>query len=124
FDYITAARQMVQQGDWITPHFYGEARLVKPILFYWILIIAFKIFGIHIAIARLCSAAASAAAVVMIWLTGRHLLGKRAALLTAVIAAGHLTVVQLSRAASVDTSLWAFTSVATYAFIRVALPVE
>src|SRR5208282_3795820 len=71
FDYITAARQMVVQGDWITPHFNGEARLVKPILFYWILIIAFKIFGIHIAVARLCSAAASAAAVIMIWLTGR-----------------------------------------------------
>ncbi|MGA3067881.1 MAG: glycosyltransferase family 39 protein [Tepidisphaeraceae bacterium] len=124
FDYITAARQMVEQGDWITPHFNGEARLVKPILFYWILGGAFKIFGIHIAVARLCSAAASMAAIIMIWLTARHLLGKRPALIAAVIAAGHLTVVQLSRAASVDTSLWAFTSLATYAFIRVAFPVE
>lgn len=124
FDYITAAREMVEQHDWITPHFNGEARLVKPILFYWILGFAFKIFGIHIAIARLCSAAASAVAILMIWLSGRQLLGNRPALIAAVIAAGHLTVVQLSRAASVDTSLWAFTSIALYAFIRIALPIE
>lgn len=124
FDYITASRQMVEQHDWITPHFNGEARLVKPILFYWIIGVAFKIFGIHIAVARLCSAAATFAAIFMIWLTARHLLGNRPALLAAVIAAGHLTVVQLSRAAITDASLWAFTSVALYAFIRIVLPVE
>jgi 4-amino-4-deoxy-L-arabinose transferase-like glycosyltransferase len=124
FDYITAAREMVEHHDWITPHFNGEARLVKPILFYWILGAAFKVFGVHIAVARLCSAAASGVAIFMIWMAARYLLGARAALIAAVIAAGHLTVVQLSRAASVDTSLWAFTSIATYAFIRIGLPDE
>jgi len=124
FNYIDASRGMVEQGDWITPHFNGEARVVKPVLFYWIVAATFKIFGAHVALARLCSAAAEAAGVVMVGLTARHLLGNRAALLAALFAAGHLSVAQLSHVASVDPTLWAFTAVANCAFIRVAFPLD
>lgn len=124
FNYITASRQMVEQGDWITPHFNGEARVVKPILVYWIFAAAFKIFGVHIAVARLCSAAAAMSGVLVTGLTGRHLLGTRAGLLAAVFAAGHLTVLHLSHSASVDTTLWAFTALANYATIRILFPLE
>jgi len=120
FNYITAAREMVEGGDWITPHFNGAPRLVKPILFYWIVAGAYKVFGVHIATARLCSAAAAAVGVLGVWLTARQLVARSTALLAAIIAAGNLCVVQLSRTALTDPTLWAFVALANYAFVRLA----
>ncbi|HXE52101.1 MAG TPA: glycosyltransferase family 39 protein, partial [Tepidisphaeraceae bacterium] len=75
FNYITASREMVKTGDWVTPHFNGAPRLVKPILFYWIIAGAYKVFGVHVAVARLCSTAACAVGVLAVWLTARWLIG-------------------------------------------------
>ena len=33
--YAEAAREMVEGGDWLTPHFNYEERWQKPILYYW-----------------------------------------------------------------------------------------
>ncbi len=41
--YACAARQMLRDGDWIVPKFNGEVRLVKPILFYWVIAATGKI---------------------------------------------------------------------------------
>jgi 4-amino-4-deoxy-L-arabinose transferase-like glycosyltransferase len=34
--YAEAAREMVESGDWITPHFNYQPRFQKPILYYWL----------------------------------------------------------------------------------------
>ena len=34
--YAEAAREMVEGGDWLTPHFNFEERWQKPILYYWL----------------------------------------------------------------------------------------
>ena len=34
--YAEAAREMVERGDWLTPHYNYEIRFQKPILFYWL----------------------------------------------------------------------------------------
>ena len=122
FNYITAAREMVEKGDWITPHFNDAPRLVKPILFYWIVAGAYKVLGVHMAVARLCSAAGAAVGVFAVWLTARQFLDRTAALLAAVIAATNFAVVQLSRVAITDPTLWAFVALANYAVIRLLFP--
>jgi 4-amino-4-deoxy-L-arabinose transferase-like glycosyltransferase len=122
--YITAARRMVETGDWITPHFNGEPRILKPVLFYWIIAGADKLFGPYVTVARLCSAAAAAGGVLLVWLMGQHLLGRRAALLAALFAAAHLAIAQTIRFATTDTTLWLFCCLANYAWIRIALPRE
>ena len=33
--YAESAREMIEQGDWITPHYNYEYRFQKPVLFYW-----------------------------------------------------------------------------------------
>jgi 4-amino-4-deoxy-L-arabinose transferase-like glycosyltransferase len=53
--FVEAARQMERTGDWITPYFNGETRFDKPPLIYWLMVLSFKIFGIHEAAARLPS---------------------------------------------------------------------
>ena len=41
--YACAARTMLRDHDWIVPKFNGEVRLVKPILFYWLIAATGKI---------------------------------------------------------------------------------
>jgi 4-amino-4-deoxy-L-arabinose transferase-like glycosyltransferase len=45
--FAEASRQMLVTGDWITPYFDGATRFDKPPLVYWIMAIAFKLFGVN-----------------------------------------------------------------------------
>lgn len=121
FNYITAAREMVETGDWVTPRFNDAPRLVKPILFYWMVAGAYKIMGVHVAVARLCSTAGAAGGVLAVWLTARYLLDGATALLATVIATTNVAVLQLSRAAIPDPTLWAFVALANYAVIQLLI---
>jgi len=47
------ARNMLDSGDWVTPHLAGIAYLEKPPIKYWLIAIAFKLFGVHDWVARL-----------------------------------------------------------------------
>jgi len=59
--FAEAARQMVETGDWITPYFNGETRFDKPPLIYWLMGIAYHLFGISEWSARLPSAISATA---------------------------------------------------------------
>ncbi len=58
--FAEAARQMTVTGDWITPFFNGEPRFDKPPLIYWLMAIAYLLFGVNEWAARLPSALAAA----------------------------------------------------------------
>ena len=42
-----AARTMMETGDWVTPRLDGVAYLEKPPLYYWPIVLSYKVFGIH-----------------------------------------------------------------------------
>ena len=70
--YAWVARDMVETGDWITPHLYGKPWFEKPPLFYWGAALCFKLFGVSEAAARLPSAiSALLATLAMAWLALR-----------------------------------------------------
>lgn len=54
--FAEAARQMVVTGDWITPYFNQETRFDKPPLIYWLMAIAYQLFGVNEWAVRLPSA--------------------------------------------------------------------
>src|ERR1700736_4189536 len=41
------ARNMLASGDWVTARLDGVVFLEKPPLYYWPMIISYKIFGVH-----------------------------------------------------------------------------
>ena len=43
--YAEAAREMVESGDWLTPHFNYEQRWQKPALYYWLAASTYLITG-------------------------------------------------------------------------------
>ena len=73
--YAQSAREMVEQGDWITPHYNYEYRFQKPVFFYWMVAVAYKVAGVSEAAARFPSALAGLALALMTWAIGRRWVG-------------------------------------------------
>jgi 4-amino-4-deoxy-L-arabinose transferase-like glycosyltransferase len=71
--YAGAAREMVETNQWLLPTNDGAPRLQKPPLLYWLMIVSFKLFGVHTAAARLPVALAVVATAALIFLIGEKL---------------------------------------------------
>ena len=69
--YAEAGREMVERGDWLTPHFNYAVRFQKPILFYWVVATAYSIAGVGPAAARFGSALAGLGIVLLAFACGR-----------------------------------------------------
>ena len=71
--YAEASREMVESGDWLTPHFNYEDRWQKPVLYYWLTAATFLITGPTEAAARWWSAASGVGLVLLTWGAARRL---------------------------------------------------
>ncbi|MCC7213108.1 MAG: glycosyltransferase family 39 protein [Candidatus Brocadia sp.] len=71
--YASAANDMVTNNHWIVPHFNGAPRINKPPLFYWVIAISYKIFGISEFSARLPATLAAIGTVLITYLWGKRL---------------------------------------------------
>jgi 4-amino-4-deoxy-L-arabinose transferase-like glycosyltransferase len=76
--YAVAAREMRQTGDWVTPTFNGQPRFDKPILFYYLIVAAYAVFGISEFAARFWSALGGVVLAGLIWALGRRHLPRAA----------------------------------------------
>ena len=99
--YFQSSKRMVQENDWVTPYYFKNARFEKPVIYYWIIALLFKIFGIAWNIARFPSAIFMSGTVVLTYLFGLRLFDKKTALLSSIIA---------------------ITTFATFRYARLALP--
>ncbi len=71
---------MIEQGDWITPHYNYEYRFQKPVFFYWLVALSFLAAGIGEAAARFPAALAGLGLALVTCGCGRRWLGARAGL--------------------------------------------
>jgi 4-amino-4-deoxy-L-arabinose transferase-like glycosyltransferase len=65
--YAEAAREMVEGGDWLTPHFNYRDRFEKPVLYYWLAAAAYRVAGVAEWTARLWSALAGIGLAFLTW---------------------------------------------------------
>src|SRR4051812_3322060 len=65
--YAQVAREMLERHDWVTPVLYSHTWLEKPIGYYWLALVSFKIHGVSDAAARLPSAVAASVMVLFIY---------------------------------------------------------
>ena len=113
--YAGAAREMLERGDWVTPYFNGQPRFDKPILFYWLILLSYRIFGITEFAVRFWSALAGVGLVVLLWRAARRRMGDEAALWTGVAFSANLLTALLARAAVTDMLLTFFVTAAILA---------
>jgi len=71
--YAEASREMVESGDWLTPHFNYEDRWQKPVLYYWLTAVTYLVFGIGEWSARCWSALAGIGLAFSTYAAGRAL---------------------------------------------------
>ena len=76
--YAEAAREMLVRADWVTPTFNGQLRPDKPILFYWLLITSYRVFGMTPFAVRCWSALAGVGLTLLVCAAARRWLGRPA----------------------------------------------
>ena len=112
--YAESAREMVESGDWVTPHYNYEYRFQKPILYYWLVSATYQVWGIGEAAARFPSALAGLALTLMTFGCGRRWFGPRTGLIAGLIVATSFGYFPIARSALPDLPLAFFISLATW----------
>ena len=103
--YAEAAREMVESGDWLVPQFAYQERLNKPPLIYWLTAASIRTFGPQEWAARLVPALAAALGVVVIYLLGTTMAGRRAGVASAVVLLTTLWYLMVARIIVTDMLL-------------------
>jgi 4-amino-4-deoxy-L-arabinose transferase-like glycosyltransferase len=116
--FAEATREMLLSGDWITPHFNFQPRFDKPVLFYWLMALAYKSFGIGEFAARFWSAAFATGLVLSIYTFGRRLLGRQGGLIAGLAFATNIGTAILARAAVTDMTLVFFMTWTLFSFFE------
>ncbi len=116
--YAETAREMIETGDWLTPQFNSTPIFDKPILLYWLMAAAMKIFGLSEFSARLASAVFGMMLLIVTYGLTRWVWSARAGMLAMLILASSLEMVVLSHAALTDMILVFFITVALASFYR------
>src|SRR5262245_41074327 len=81
----TAAYEMLESGDYVTPTFNAVLRSPKPALLYWLQAAAYRVFGINEFAARLPSALAALLTLLLTYELGRRLFDAATGLLAGLI---------------------------------------
>lgn len=116
------ALEMSQRGDWIVPMFNGDLRAHKPVLLYWLMMGAYAVFGVNEFAARLPSALAGLGTVLATYHIGRRLFSAQAGLWASVVLASSMMFPVAARAATPDSVLIFFTTLATWVYVYGAFP--
>ena len=115
-NYVLTAKEMLESGDYLSPHIYGKDWYDKPILFYWELIAAFRVMGISEDSARFFPALF---AVLGIWGTyffGRYLYDRKHGLTAAAILIFSVEYWYIAHAVITDMTLFCAMSAALIFF--------
>ncbi len=104
--YGQTAKEMYLKGEWVTPTLYGQPQFEKPILFYWLIEISYRIFGINEFAVRFPSALFGFLGLIGIYLLGRALFNNRVGIFSSVILATNLEYLILSIGCVTDMVLF------------------
>jgi 4-amino-4-deoxy-L-arabinose transferase-like glycosyltransferase len=112
--YAEASREMVESGDWLTPHFNYTDRWQKPVLYYWLTAATYLVSGPAEWAARLWSALAGLGLVLVAWRAARRFGEAEAWLAGAIVATcygyfamARLALPDLPLAFCITLTIWA-----------------
>ena len=115
--FAQAAKEMHQRSDAVVPYFNGQVFPDKPALMYWAMISAYELFGPTEFAARFWSAVFGIGSVLLTYRLGRMLFSPGVALWSGVILATSLSFDVIARAATPDSFLVFFSTLAVLASV-------
>jgi len=114
--YSEIAREMIETGNWLVPHFWYLPHLDKPPMTYWLVAASMKLFGQNEWAVRLPLALAGISGVWAAWLLGCSIGGRRVGLWSALILQSSLLYFVMARMLTPDIFLTQFVAWAMYFF--------
>jgi 4-amino-4-deoxy-L-arabinose transferase-like glycosyltransferase len=111
-----ATKEMVNDGNWITPTYNGVNRYDKPILFYWLMAASYKTFGINEFGARFPSAFTGFLLCLAVFLFGRRVGNAWTGIYASVALSLSLFYFVYSHAAVTDMALTLFITLSLFSF--------
>lgn len=111
-----AAREMLESGNWITPHFNFEIRTAKPAMLCWLQASSYQVFGINEFGARLPSVLCGLGTVLLTYEFGRRLFSTTTGLISAIVLASCIEFCLISHAATPDPPLILFMTAAMFIY--------
>lgn len=118
FFYFNSAKAMVESGDWLTPQHFENIRFQKPILFYWLIALGFKLFGINWFAARLASILFGLGIICLTFLIARQIFDRKSAILSVFILTTIPFTFRFFRLALPEAMLTFFITLAFFIFLK------
>ncbi len=115
-EYSRCAREMMAGGDWVAPTFNHQLWAEKPVFVYWLMIGAFKAFGPTEFAARFPSAVFAVGTSLLTYHLGRRLFSRAVGLWAGLMLATTILFVVIGRAATLDSTMIFFTTLALLMF--------
>jgi 4-amino-4-deoxy-L-arabinose transferase-like glycosyltransferase len=119
--YVEAAREMVESGDYITPHLNYQIYFSKPILTFWLISWSYLCIGVSEFAARLPFAVIAALLFMTCYYLGRSLLGSRCGIIAGLIAATTPLLLVFAKLSPIDIAFTAFLDIALFSACLSAL---
>lgn len=109
-NYALTAKEMVLSGDWLSPQIYGNYWYDKPVLFYWLTALSFKIFGFTEFAARFFPSVFGLLSLGLVCWGGKKLYSAKAGFYSAVILLSSVEFFLISKSIITDSVLFFFFS--------------
>lgn len=106
--YAVVTRRMLQTGDWLAPIYNGAPFFDKPIFFYWLQLLSFKIFGATEFAARMVPAVSAIGVIAITGWAGRIFFNRHVGHIAALIVAVLPATMLLSAYAILDMTFSMF----------------
>ena len=111
------AVEMMERGDLVVPMFNDELRHQKPVLLYWLMMLAYSTFGVNEFAARFWSALLAIGTVLTTYGIAKRLFDARIALLAALALSSNIMFCVAARAATPDSTLIFFSTLGIYFYV-------
>ncbi len=106
--FADCVREMFQADNLVTPLYHGTPFFDKPILSYWFIALAYKIFGLSHFSARIPSVIAAVVTVALTGFSCKHIFGARSGIMAAAVLASSLMYLSFANLCMSDMSLVMF----------------
>ncbi|HBR15796.1 MAG TPA: hypothetical protein DD723_09720 [Candidatus Omnitrophica bacterium] len=116
--YFESTREMLREHNFLSPTYFGENRFQKPVLYYWLILLSYQIFGVNWFAARFVAVVFASGTVCLTYLMARGFFEQRTALLSAVILMTIPLFFRHAKNAVPDMVLNFFIVLALYAAVR------
>ncbi len=83
--YFQSTQEMLTQHDFLSPTYFGEDRFQKPILYYWLILLSYKILGVNWFAARFVAVLFAGLTVLLTWIMAKKFFDSKTATLSALI---------------------------------------